>query len=1052
MTKPFLWWPVQPGLVRHEQLRHWRGLVGAWPAIGRGNVIPDVSGQQNPGVITGGSWVGGRDGYVLSLDGASDLVTMTRIPDLANWTAHITYTPDDVSGTKPILDQGDILIYQQDDDLIFGATDSLYVDYTATISACFAARLPVDIIVTRSGTTITAYILDHTGGYWTGSFTVSGTALTALTNLIIGANSRTAFVFPALTPSALTGENGLLITASDDVQYPVGSLSLNSDVVAELWNGNQMTFGMWVRLNFVPGDGVAHYLLSNKPVGGNNNRTTVVISAAGSLNFNQWDKDGTFHQLAYSITGWDAGKWHQIVARIDFKNDEIELYTDGISRDSTPSTALSGDSIDAINNTTNVGKNDSTISQLNGVMTIQIFNRSWSDAEIAADYAAGAGVPFVCGHDTLLLGDYSNDNTGALYWHRGQKISSISTVTITVAEAVGDRSWNSGDRVVVYDDDDPANVVFTTVSAATGSTITVADSCAAVTGTNKYITKNLAVDGGFESVGVANISVGANQTVTKDASVVKYDSQSLKDIFAAANDNDESTIFTSTLANGDDYWTRLWIFPSAIHDNSKLYWDIDGSATPILSREIGKSLDDRGNFARAFNLAGVYGSEAANSSIHNITTEDIGLWAWVKLATGSTGGIILRKDLSNVGYNLTVSSSGIIQGLIGTGTPEYRLSGNTDIRDGKWHFVAMIIDRNNAANCKIYLDGIEDGTTNKTGTLASHTGSLSNAVQLGFGKRFNETVFLDGFITEGGIAYPADIMAAGEMGAAGEIANLFNNPGDPSAWPNSEDYWLCNDNTGSTVVTGANNNLVAIPNTSVFAVTNWKMYEMTFRADQAAITEKLRITGAGAGANSATVYLDQGELREDMADNPGCEGGADPPASWVQETNATVVSDTSPHSGTNCLKATAGAANVGASQAITLVSGKYYTVIGWAKATSGDTAEITIDTGDTSTISVGTVTATSWTQIQATFLSTGPSGVIYLRGVVNGDIVWFDDLMIVQVDKADASIATRTRDFGNSRVEALEIWNRKHTVLEVKEISNNPNAMFEMDESIKAGE
>ncbi len=253
-------------------------------------------------------------------------------------------------------------------------------------------------------------------------------------------------------------------------------------------------------------------------------------------------------------------------------------------------------------------------------------------------------------------------------------------------------------------------------------------------------------------------------------------------------------------------------------------------------------------------------------------------------------------------------------------------------------------------------------------------------------------------------------IANGANWSDAEILYQFNNPFDLSAGAGViTDAWFCNDNAGNTTVVSqkGGTNLVASANTSVFAVTNWKMYEMTFQADQTAITEKLRITGAGAGANSATVYLDNAELREDMVDNPGCEGGADPPAGWSQEGSATVTSDTSPHSGTNALKVVAGAANVGASQNVTLVSGKSYTVTGWAKATDGDTAEITIDTGDTSTISVGTVTATGWTQIKATFLSTGTSGVIYLRGQINGDIVWFDDLLIIQVDEVAASTATK---------------------------------------------
>jgi len=139
-------------------------------------------------------------------------------------------------------------------------------------------------------------------------------------------------------------------------------------------------------------------------------------------------------------------------------------------------------------------------------------------------------------------------------------------------------------------------------------------------------------------------------------------------------------------------------------------------------------------------------------------------------------------------------------------------------------------------------------------------------------------------------------------------------------------------------------------------------------------------------------------LMSTLTDNPGMEGGADPPAQWVQETDATVVSDTSPHAGTNCLKVTAGADNVGTSQAVTLVEGQRYTVSGWVKATAGDSGQIIVDTGDTTLITVGTITSTSWTRIRATFKATGTSGNVYLRGVANTDIVYFDDISIVRID------------------------------------------------------
>jgi len=126
-------------------------------------------------------------------------------------------------------------------------------------------------------------------------------------------------------------------------------------------------------------------------------------------------------------------------------------------------------------------------------------------------------------------------------------------------------------------------------------------------------------------------------------------------------------------------------------------------------------------------------------------------------------------------------------------------------------------------------------------------------------------------------------------------------------------------------------------------------------------------------------------------------------------------------------------ANVGASQAVTLVSGKYYTATVFAQATGGDTAEMTIDTGDGTTFSAGTVTATSMTKMQATFLSTGTSGVIYLRGVVNGDIVFFDDVTQTRLDTAAATSAGGTNDFADGKIESVAVWDRAMGFEEMQE-------------------
>ena len=1036
MTRPYQNWAVERAYTDPRFDHLWEGLQLAYPMEGQGKLLINrgpanirynatITDDTIPGV-----WQGGENGVAVQLDGSAGYITTTRFAGLSNWSIGLWYRPSSVSGRHPIIDQGDILIYQQDDDIIWGITDSVFVDRTSTAASVLTADTWTHILVTKKGNSFTLFI----NGRSTDTLTDSNTALASLANLVFGSNSRTSFVFPALP--TLTTENGIVINASDDMRYTIGSETLNSSTITENWNSAQMTIRIRCSLSFVPGDGLTHVILENRGTGSSQNRIDIRMTVGGIIWFTVFDKDSTRHRVTFNATGWAAGEEHQIVCVIDFKNDAIALYTDGTLRDNMPDNTLSSDSIDAVESTTQIGADTDQANQLNGSMTIQAFSRAWTATEVDDD---DPGIAFVVDQDTVFMGDFTESGTGIIYWPGQLKINSISTVTLTMNEAA-DTQLVAGDEVVVYDDDNPPNIVYTGVASVSGTTVVVDDSCAAVSGTNKTITRNLFPDGDQESTNTALVTADVSFTVTKDTSTIIRDSRSLKLVAAAANDGDNAAFDAHTLASGQEYRMSWWTKPEAIDDSSVFNMFINGLATPIVSRECAKALDDRGNFARAFDLDGSIDAEAANNTIHDFTTEDLGIWAWVKLNTDASGFTMVVEKQIVSGYWFGCND-GVLEFNIDDGPDSYALSGNTDIRDGQWHFAAGIIDKSDASNCKLYLDGIEDGTTNKLGTVTD-VGLLTNARILRFGS-FNGSLNWDGKIAEWGIAYPSDIMAANEMGAAGEIANLFNNPGDPSQWPNSEDYWLCNDNAGNTTVTGANNNLTASANTEDFATYNDLYWEQSFTADQAAITVAFEVTGAGAGANSATVYVDEVDLQSNMVANGSMEGGADPPASWTQEASATVVSDTTPHTGTNCLKVTAGAANVGASQNITLVSGQYYTVSVWADATSGDTATVVMDTGDTTEITVGTVTATDWTKVQATFKATGTAGVLYLRGTANGDVVRYDDALVTRDDTRAANTADRTRDFANARFDTPVLWDKALSPAQTMEMREDHHAMFQ---------
>lgn len=208
-----------------------------------------------------------------------------------------------------------------------------------------------------------------------------------------------------------------------------------------------------------------------------------------------------------------------------------------------------------------------------------------------------------------------------------------------------------------------------------------------------------------------------------------------------------------------------------------------------------------------------YYAPAANNGIHDITTEDVGIAVWIKIPSDATTNmrILFKGGTGAARYDLLLlGASGILRFQIAdSDVDEYKVNGTTDLRDGQWHLVVGIIDRNNAANCKVFVDKVDD-TASRDGTIGD-IGSLTNTDTLTLGAANApgsgvRSTILDGELGPVILAYPADIMAAGEMGAAGEITNIFNNFRNPGAWPESEDYWLCDEGTGTTVA-GQNNDL-----------------------------------------------------------------------------------------------------------------------------------------------------------------------------------------------------------------------------------------------------
>jgi len=465
---------------------------------------------------------------------------------------------------------------------------------------------------------------------------------------------------------------------NDDLQISAGSPSLNS-VNAENWNKDQLTIRVWVRLNFVPGDGVAHLFFDNQGTGEIQNRIRCLIIASGSLRFQVYDKDSTRHHVTYDASSWTIDSAHQIVVIIDFKNDAIRLYVDGALEDDTPDNALSSDSIDTIETNTHFGSDTNAANQLNGAIVLQGISRSWTNAEVTADWDSGDGTAFVVDPDTLFVGKYG------------------------------------------FAVEDPGIV--------------------------------------YMSAGKSGTTDNADFTTT---------------IGVIGKDNDAIRISDATGYNVQGFIDGTPSGTTIGHD--------DGAGSPITDVEkVGVSID----------CDTTHSASAANNTIHDLTNQDLCFSALVKIDSDSGDNYEVVSKLSLIGWSLNALYGTARMYTREADADVYTLTGNTDIRDNCWHHVALVFDRDTEANCKIYLDGYEDGTTNRTGVLGD-MGSITSPAIFGILSTF------DGQIRDVKIYY-----AVGDVWSDAEILYQATHPHNVGASAGTiTEYYDIDENTGTTIGAG----------------------------------------------------------------------------------------------------------------------------------------------------------------------------------------------------------------------------------------------------------
>ncbi|MDD5750129.1 MAG: LamG domain-containing protein [Candidatus Pacebacteria bacterium] len=201
----------------------------------------------------------------------------------------------------------------------------------------------------------------------------------------------------------------------------------------------------------------------------------------------------------------------------------------------------------------------------------------------------------------------------------------------------------------------------------------------------------------------------------------------------------------------------------------------------------------------------LYYAQAANSSVHDITTQDISFSAWVKIDSGVTNQqFVIAKRQTGAHYNFQIRTTTQV-GLfhISDGTDEFYVYGNTALNDNKWHHVAGVIDRDTQANCKIYVDGLLDGTMGYYGTLAN-VDSLTNGNKLTLGA-FGDgvTAILKGQVRDVKLYY-----ANNDHWTDAQILYQATHPMDYSSSAGTlTEYWQTNEGSGTTLKGSSGRNL-----------------------------------------------------------------------------------------------------------------------------------------------------------------------------------------------------------------------------------------------------
>ncbi|MCD6322469.1 MAG: T9SS type A sorting domain-containing protein [Clostridiales bacterium] len=195
--------------------------------------------------------------------------------------------------------------------------------------------------------------------------------------------------------------------------------------------------------------------------------------------------------------------------------------------------------------------------------------------------------------------------------------------------------------------------------------------------------------------------------------------------------------------------------------------------------------------------------EVPDASSLNFGTGDFTISLWLK-STLSSDGILVEKIWDVVssaggnGWAIQLLSNGRFRFSLADTYEEdpidFQSIGGNIWNDGKWHHLAIVVDR--SSNVSFYIDGIAD----RVGDITSESGSLSNTYPLLIGANYNKNATkdsqFDGFIDE--VHIWNDVRTQAEI-----RANMYHELVGTES--NLVAYYNCNATSGTTLTDNSTN-------------------------------------------------------------------------------------------------------------------------------------------------------------------------------------------------------------------------------------------------------